>query len=376
MDALPQELVDRIIDSCDDSRTFKACGLVCKRWTYATRSHLFNKLTVCADGLPHIVDLIDDSSSPILSFIQNLTLNVAPDALDDTLLARLHPCPNLRRITVLGRDANQLRSGDAMLPDQLHAIQSHLRSWVADSPHSISSLHLNLPTTSLSLETIMGVITSFPCLRVLHVEGFLAHEPAPPPSVKLECPLQTLSVQGCGKVLFSWLLTLPSVPALSSLSVGPFDDDVKPLIRFIQDAGSGLRSLKLDNTGTSWDEALSQTRDILQHIPQGLQHFSCQCYFAREIPEILLLLPPEACQRLRSIKFIVSRTQAVAERDEVSWADFDGALADPRFKGLLEFTMHASETGKNHVSMMTEEVKVLLARAVARGILVRESTWN
>ncbi|KAJ7611224.1 hypothetical protein FB45DRAFT_1065910 [Roridomyces roridus] len=217
MNDLPQELVDRVIDLCDD-KEMSVCGLVCRRWARRSRGRLFTALTVHAQSLPHIVDIVDTSSFPILSFVRELTLTVVPALLDDALLARLHPCPNLRTIRITGTERHV--GIDPSITTELDALQPHLRSWAVDSS-SITRLDLVLSTPKISLQTVMNAVSCLPGLSELHMEGFATHQPSPPPSIRL-APLRALFVRSCDPVFFSWVLTLPSVLLFHHLTVGPF----------------------------------------------------------------------------------------------------------------------------------------------------------
>ncbi|KAJ7834158.1 hypothetical protein B0H13DRAFT_1653387, partial [Mycena leptocephala] len=75
MDGLAQELIDQIIDCCNlaEKDAMGACGLVCKLWLPRSRYHLFSRVSVNTDNLHSFVDVLESSSSPILTFIQHLT---------------------------------------------------------------------------------------------------------------------------------------------------------------------------------------------------------------------------------------------------------------------------------------------------------------
>ncbi|KAJ7861062.1 hypothetical protein B0H13DRAFT_1639187 [Mycena leptocephala] len=79
MDGLAQELIDQIIDCCNlaEKDAMGACGLVCKLWLPRSRYHLFSRVSVNTDNLHSFVDVLESSSSPILTFIQPSHSNTA-----------------------------------------------------------------------------------------------------------------------------------------------------------------------------------------------------------------------------------------------------------------------------------------------------------
>ncbi|KAJ7611260.1 hypothetical protein FB45DRAFT_1065933 [Roridomyces roridus] len=364
MDDFPQELVDRFIDFCD-VKEIMTCSLVCKAWVIRSRYQLFARvpLTLRAQSLSRVVDIVNTSSFPILSHIRGLLLFIAPDALDENLLAQLHPCPNLRSIRIVGVD-DQLEINvadqsivDSPISQQLDAVQPHLRAWAVDAP-SITKLELGLfARTVIPLQTVMGVVSCLPGLTTLRLKGVGTKEPSPSPSPHL-ASLRTLSVPGCDGVLFSWLLTLPTVPALHHLTIGAVHSrrvQLQPLARYIQTAGHALKSFDLD---TSWDVTLVYTRTILKHISPNLRHFTCRFYFLKQIPEILILLPTTS--KLRPITFIPFCSDLIDK--EADYLDaFHSALVDHRFPAAHHWGKEYDYRGGNE-SIATSKCTWYFAR--------------
>jgi hypothetical protein len=72
MDDLAQELIDQIIDCWNlEKDAMGPCGLVGKIWLPRSRYHLFSRVSVNPRNLQSFVDVVESSSSPILTFIQH-----------------------------------------------------------------------------------------------------------------------------------------------------------------------------------------------------------------------------------------------------------------------------------------------------------------
>ncbi|KAF7291423.1 hypothetical protein MIND_01287000 [Mycena indigotica] len=58
--ALPQELIDAIIDNIFDKPTLRACTLVCRSWLFASRHNLYTKLVLRGEDLDDFLHHLDN----------------------------------------------------------------------------------------------------------------------------------------------------------------------------------------------------------------------------------------------------------------------------------------------------------------------------
>jgi hypothetical protein len=259
MDDLAPELLDKIIDvwvlADTHGNAMKSCALVCRRWLPRSRWHLFSKVSLTATTLASFVDLVESSSFPILSCIQHLELEHTSSVPDTKLLARLHNCPNLTHIglyVTTAAAAVWLASHDAL--------HSHLRAWGHHSLTSISRLDLRFGSINeITLATIIEVLSCVPRIETLGIYGMCRLGKDSGSGVRggfVPSRLAHLDLRGLHRssLFFSWLLSLPVLPKLTSLAfVGSVSsDDLTTIEEYFRRAGDGLESLDMETRG-GWD---------------------------------------------------------------------------------------------------------------------------
>ncbi|KAJ7474046.1 hypothetical protein FB451DRAFT_1558302 [Mycena latifolia] len=377
MDELAQELVDHIIDCCHlaDKDTMSSCGLVCKRWLPRSRCHLFSKVSLNPDSLRSFVDLIDSSSFPILSFIRHLTLEHDTDLFDTTHWAldwaRLHPCPNLNRIeitfgAVLDRQAERWLSSH---------LCPQIRAW-NDNSSSVSRLDLTstspVCSVSLSWRSIINIMACLPCIDTLRVYRIqLASLPVTAPSLVLS-HLANLDLDLMddtkGNLFFTWLLSLPVVPILQSLSLRGVlvtNGDWSDIAAYIQRGGGGLESLDLGLEGY-WKVILEFQRQIYPNTT-SLCHLTIDIWNPSQLLDLIPILP--GSENLKSVTVSVCWAQ-LKDWDKFPWSALDTALAEPQFRTLKRFSIDVYEYSReNEVPLVPPQMKLLMPLANARGIL-------
>ncbi|KAJ7861051.1 hypothetical protein B0H13DRAFT_2073157, partial [Mycena leptocephala] len=282
MDDLAQELIDQIIDCWNlaEKDAMGPCGLVCKIWLPRSRYHLFSRVSVNTRNLQSFVDVVESSSSPILTFIQHLKFEYG--ILDTEALARLHPCPNLASIHIAWGPYKE-----GTWPDAYTALKTNLRSWNDECSSSLSRLVLTdvaglspflpLPMATEVISCVPGIAT-LEIRRINIVRGGITETfPPPPPLSRLE-DLLLVPFEGC-ILFFSWLCALPIPPTLRSLEISTFiedgygegegadegEDESKALAAYFRQAGTGLQTLNINLlSGHLFPEF---ERRILQYTP-------------------------------------------------------------------------------------------------------------
>jgi hypothetical protein len=254
MRELAQELIDEIIDHCyggpGGAAAVNTCGLVCKRWLPRSRSHLFSRVILDADNLPPFIDLVDSSSSPILSFIRHLTLRFVRKPLSDELLSRIHCCPNLTGVEACIVELPPPRGEDG-LPQFYRALLNHLPRWASNSP---SLAHFDFKVAGGLLEhitfgKIIDIVACIPSMEYLGIHGGLLYisPGSTPRDHSLPSRWHTLDMNIRNvDVFLSSLPSLPAIPALRSLTFGKsYSDNMDHVDEFLQRAGGELESLSL-----------------------------------------------------------------------------------------------------------------------------------
>ncbi|KAJ6568989.1 hypothetical protein B0H19DRAFT_689802 [Mycena capillaripes] len=367
MRTFAQELVDDVIDHCDveigGTAVMKTCGLVCKRWLPRSRLHLFTRVILDADNLLPFIDIINSSSSPILSSIRHLTLRFAGRSLDDALLEKIHQCPNLERLEV---------STSEIKPEMgefFQSLQINLPSWASNAP-SFSRFDFECVDSHLmGLEPgrIFDIIRFIPALKFLRLSGVSVFmlEDLRPRAHSLPLQWQTLhldSLHSPGTFLLS-LLRLPTIPALKSLKFRlNLLDKIGDLEVFFQHAGHEIELFSLDipvNELRLGDEPDMVGR-LVRHTPK-LKNLELGIPNPSVIPEILSLLPPYAWDAIIFVFYHRSR--------KIAWGDVDIALAGHQFRTLRQFDLQWFTKSGETVSMITPAARSVMPLAYARGIL-------
>ncbi|KAJ7110528.1 hypothetical protein C8R44DRAFT_883666 [Mycena epipterygia] len=355
-----QELIDNVIDCwrLADHKGMQPCGLVCKRWLYRSRYHVFSIVPLDTENRGAFVNLVDTSSLPILSFIRHLALLYHDSPLHAGHLDRLHDCPNLASITIRTVDIGGRNLSAVDWLASRESLQTHLRAWSAKSL-SLSNLELFIPSMDLPLGTLADLICCVPSVETLSVTGLdtrLTATAVPLTTGPTRLANLILFIyNGSGGLVLCWLLSLPVLPILKSSVLNMFrNEDTSAIEEYFRHAGEGLESLEI----RSWGANVVLERRILPYTT-NLQRLKFYCPHASNIIDILALLSSSRCNA------ITVRTELFGE-GELSWTTFDTALAEPKFRNLKRFSVLRRY---RDTSFITPEIRVLMPLANARGIL-------
>ena len=184
----PQELCDHIFDSLqNDSLSLKRCSLVCKAWLHATRTHLFRRVILTPKNIDPFTILIIDSRSTVHPHVRNL---------------------ELRRINYLNR-------------------------WIISNfAPTLTHLHMRDMTFN-AFADVLDIICSFPYLQSVALDESTVESSSVEISARIQnkvLPSYVNSVrcrggQRCLRAFLWWLLHHRNVPKLSSLDVGPIEEE-------------------------------------------------------------------------------------------------------------------------------------------------------
>ncbi|KAJ7474078.1 hypothetical protein FB451DRAFT_1466592 [Mycena latifolia] len=356
MNVLAQELVEHFIDCWNvvDKDAMSSCGLVCKRWLPRSRYHLFSDVSLNTDNLRSFADLVDSSSLPILSYIRHLILVFRGSPLDTTHLARLHPCQNLTSIEIFL--PFMFIQADKMLRwlSSEESLRTHLRSW-HDQSVCFSSWRFNTPAfLHLPLHAITDIISCVPGIKTLGINSISVSTVSEGTS---NCAHPSrldhlgLSLESGGILtVFSWLLSLPAIPILKSLTLHQiggfgdnFDEDWTPITAYSQQVGDALQPLQI-----------------------GFLDAEGQFLFPTSIIDLILLL-----RTSHSWNAIHVWMNPVADGAEL-WSKLDTALAGPHFRTLKWFSIEFLSkqlSAPQYAPSRIPQSRLLMPLANARGIL-------
>ena len=205
----PQELCDHIFETLrNDSLSLKYSSLVCKAWLHATRTHLFRRVILTPKNIDRFTHLISDLQSTIHPHIREL---------------------ELRRINCLNK-------------------------WIIPNFRStLTHLHMHDMTFN-AFTDILDIICSFPYLQSVAldestVESSPVEESARIQNKVLPSFVNSVRCRGgrrCLRAFLLWLLHHNNIPKLSSLDVGPIEEESTFEIgRYLAFAGPAINHLSI-----------------------------------------------------------------------------------------------------------------------------------
>ena len=205
----PQELCNHIFETLrNDSLSLKNCSLVCKAWLHATRSHLFRRIILTPRNIDPFTYLIIDSRSTVHPHVRNL---------------------ELRRINCLNR-------------------------WIIFN-FTPTLTHLQMHGMIFnSFADILDIICSFPYLQSIALDESTVESSSVEKSSRIQnkvlpCFVNSVRCRGgrrCLRAFLLWLLQHNKIPKLSSLDVGPIEEESTFEIgRYLAFAGSAINHLSI-----------------------------------------------------------------------------------------------------------------------------------
>ena len=205
----PQELCDLIFESLwNDTLSLKHCSLVCKAWLHATRTYLFRRVILTPKNIDPFTDLIIDSRSTVHPHVRNL---------------------ELRRINYLNR-------------------------WIISNfTPTLTHLHMREVTFN-AFADLLDIICSFPCLQSVALDELTVKSSSVEKSARIQNKSLPFSVNSvrcrggrrCLRAFLLWLLQHNDAPKLSSLDVGPIEEESTFEIgKYLAFAGSAINHLSI-----------------------------------------------------------------------------------------------------------------------------------
>lgn len=174
MPRIPQEICDKIIDCLsDDSKSLRACGLVCRGWVFSSRRNLFRSVSLVYGKYNRICkffEILDDPSSLVRDSIRHMQVVILPLSIELGARLRIHRAtssdgferlvqPLLNRVmatvTHLDLDCHMVPTDDF-----LHGLHRVFPSVVSFSL---------LGCKSRDLASMVSLVCTFPSLKELTV---------------------------------------------------------------------------------------------------------------------------------------------------------------------------------------------------------------
>ncbi|KAJ7509721.1 hypothetical protein B0H11DRAFT_1960804 [Mycena galericulata] len=347
-------------DSLRSDPPIAVCGLVCKQWLPRSRFHLFSTGRLHGLRLESLVEIDRASSLQLFSIFRKLTLKFfAKGSFKSESMEKLRDCANLTCIRISAPPkAPQFRSFlDTHFPFLgTHCVSLYRFEWSAAND-------------TISLRTIADILLCLPRLEVfcLDSESCKMKQEELPPSYSWPVRLRTLElkVEHGVDALFTWLLSLPVLPIITSLTLYEGDQPTgTSLAAYSHRAGSGFETLSLRPSRANLTEPIG----ILRHATE-LRHLTLHSQEALRVPTTISTLPSSNLITL-TIKLDLLDPLLVHDVRLIPYALIDQALAHPSLRSLERFSLEDySSVEYSYVSVFSPEVKGLMPLANARGIL-------
>ncbi|KAJ7159081.1 hypothetical protein C8R43DRAFT_994894 [Mycena crocata] len=370
MQNFPQELIDLVIDHLPLTafKTIEACCLVSRRWLPRARFRIYSDVDQVffgGDSLRAWLARID-SSPEILSLVSRIQLDFVNPPFDEGDLTQLRHCTNLDSLSL-----EAAKKGATVLLAQFHAfIQTDLPQITSLSYFQV------LSHDDISLRTIIDVLSCLPALETFRIGGWGASIlPATPHlSVSLPQRLHTLEIilgYGCNtSPFFAWLMSLPVVPKMKSLTFEAHIEEVDgPEMAYVQHTGSELEFLKLEVSSATRLVTEVFHRGVLQHSI-NIRHLETYLDEDSQVPVFLSMIQSPGLETIHIVVAFPWDTEVPAVSISVSWGLIDQALAHPRFSALQWFSFERDDgPNSDAFSLLTLETMLQMPLAHARGIL-------
>ena len=203
---IPPELTDNIIHQLWDDKPFlELCGLVCRSWVPASRSHLFSDVLLDAKNIGRFIELSRSPHATMARHVRFLEYHAIRKALPWRHIDSLPSFPSLEKLILNLMPITLLDLDPARLHEKFR-----------------TATHLAIfERTFNSLERFNAFLLAFPFLRHLDLNGF--HVDYPPSQIMsqgLQLPLCSFSIDDSGFYRLMRWLSYHSIPPLRSLRLG------------------------------------------------------------------------------------------------------------------------------------------------------------
>ena len=309
---IPQEISDFIFKGLqNDCLSLKRCSLVCKAWLHATRTHLFRQVILIPKNIDPFISLIIDSRSTVHSHVRNL---------------------ELRRINYLNR-------------------------WIVSNfTSTLTHLHMRDMTFN-AFADILDIICSFPYLQSVALDESTVDSSAVDESriqnKVLPSFVNSVRCRGgrrCLRAFLLWLLHHNNVPKLSSLDVGPIEEESTFEVgKYLAFVGPAINHLSI-----SFDFAHNS------HI--------CALQLKYHDPQILL-----TSERAKSKSSIAERYKALFGLDICPNLGSLTGLQSLRLNNFIHFEDHIRASSLIWAPRIVASIRAMELREVILGISLRRA---
>jgi hypothetical protein len=204
--SIPSELTDNIIHQLWDDKPFLAlCGLVCRSWVPASRSHLFSDISLNAENIIQFIRLSGSPHATMARHVRFLEYHVMQQHVPWRYIELLPSFPALEKLIL------------ALVPiTSLDLNQSCLHKKFRTATHLAF-----FGCTLDSIDQFNTLLLGFPFVRYLDLSTFYIYCPplqAMPQGLQL--PLCSFGIEDLGFCrVMSWL-SHDSIPKLRTLRLG------------------------------------------------------------------------------------------------------------------------------------------------------------
>ncbi|KAJ6462238.1 hypothetical protein C8R47DRAFT_1327216 [Mycena vitilis] len=369
---LPQELVEQVID--DVAATFDltevaTCGLICRQYLPRSRKHLFANIHLSdwdeSAIVQKFVDLVDASCTPILPLVKSLNIHLVDGALSDVHMGRLHECHAIRHLRIR---APHHQPAERHVFVQDLPFQNWLQAHIQHFACTLNRFELVMGS-DIPLSLLVDIICSLPHLTHLRIDGdcgygvfasdpVLATQPFPRNLYSLD-----MAIHRGTNLFFDWLLSYDQPPCFTSFTLGgtvTTGVSTLPIEGYLKRVAPMLQSFSSSYVANGLLGSYAFENSVIGFADQ-LVRLSLD----RQYPKYLAEKMTYICSiRLRTICIVVRPVCSVPARGD--WPAIDALLATPQYASLERLVL-TDEVSR--ASLATEEMRVLMPRANARGIL-------
>ncbi|KAF7368955.1 Cytoplasmic protein [Mycena venus] len=206
MTVIPSELVHKILDyHAADSRSLKACSLVCREWVFRSRSHLFETCSLWPSKILGFCDLLQSPNCTLIPHVRTIRdlKHYGPQDYYsfNKIAADLGRLPNVREL--------EMTLTAIYRPEEIVPFLRAAFSRVTRITFTFAWQRLPL----------VSIICLFPALQELHIRGAGTPKDTPADAVPpQDLRSVTLSDQSVGPIL-AWLDAMDHLPKVHSLKL-------------------------------------------------------------------------------------------------------------------------------------------------------------
>ncbi|KAJ6560114.1 hypothetical protein B0H19DRAFT_1260761 [Mycena capillaripes] len=329
---IPPELVHKILDShAADSRSLKACSLVCREWVFRSRSHLFEICSLWPSKILGFCDLLQSPNCTLIHHVRSIRdlKHYGPEDYDSfsKIAADLGRLPYVREL--------EMTSTAIYRPEEMHPF---LRT-------AFPKVTRIVFTFTFQRLPLVSIICLFPDLQEAHIRDAGTPKGAPADVVPPQ-DLRSLSLsdQSVASIL-AWLNAVDHLPKVHSLKLPHLHRSGLPAIHAaLQRLAGSLHHLELDL------DALT-VLDLSVHPNIRTLHISDipwnYCDASQMIPLITKIVAPALEHLTLELDLPPEADLASSVYQNVDWGVLDAFLSSAGFPCLRRVTLKC-RTHKYH----------------------------